>query len=643
MLVAESVELIKDKESLDPSRLPDKVLTDDHRICHAWASMIQKGKKIKGWSYEDVWNAHRLIAQEMLRRGMKHNTPITRSIKSNSELTESKYDQPFPAWKRDGAEGIKGEMIFLPSILRAFSGDFMVSENFVTIVGGLCNYGQTKGDIDILLKCKEPKDDSSPLGMATKFRIARALAKIGVDEARLQFLYDDFHGPFTNHVHLYDLVLRLKPQRELHEMAELAAKSVTPFSFVTQPKPLHGRFKEEIYTPESVAKVVASLKKWQDELPNGIFVEKKHDGVRVQVHKVGSKVQIWTEEKTNVTDKLPSLVEAVKKINHNFVAECEIELWIAGKHENRADTAAVLHRTGTSPDEKNIIATFYDLLWKDGKCIHALDFKQRHVLLNATIGKSASVKVSQAKIVKSLDALKSEVIKASKLPGSEGAMIKMASYKYPLTAHTSQMIKFKNEFSINVEVVEVHHVKDSKARNYLTAIRDKGKLYPTGRTYNTNIVSEEGGKLKVVFVELSKYVDPKSKDIWFNFWSPRVIAKASKSDSLATAEALVKKSGGQIATKPFPSRYKGLLNDADYISEFLQSALLWDTEEFDFALHNGWITPELIPAKLSNNRVEIRNQNDYLLKKCFENRALICLRDDKNLITSENYVELVEA
>ncbi len=631
--VLETSNLLKDKANYNPSELDSKVLVDDHRITHVWWESIKIGTKIKGWSKEDVFNAHKLIVGEMLRRGLKHSTPLLLS----SGLA---FDQPIRSSERDGES--MGDMLFLPSVLKSFTGDFMICEDFVTIVGGLCNFGKTRGDIDILLKTKEPRDDSSPLGMATKFRIARALAKKSIDEKRIQFLYDDFSGPFTSHVHLYDLVLRLKPGRNVHTMSELAKAKVIPFKFVTQPKPLHGRFEGQIYSPETVANVIESNPKWKEALPNGIFVEKKFAGFTTQVHKVGSKVKIITEENTDVTDKLPSLVAELKKIKQDFVAEAEAEHWMKGVHQNRADTIAVVTVKGVSPHEKHMILNFYDLLWMDGKDMHAMPFKERVPSLMNIIPSTSRLKISKIKIVKTLDALKSEVSKASKLPGSEGAMIKMADYVYPLTAHTSQMMKFKNEFSIDVEVMEAHDVKGSKAKTYLTAIRSGSKLIQMGRTYNTDVDAPVGSKIRVVFVELSKYIDPSTKEVAYNFWAPRVIGEASLSDSVSTAEALVKKSGGQVQEKKFPTRHKGNLDEDEYIDSFLNMALLADTEEFELALSNGWIGNGHIPTELCSSLSEIRNKDNYLLKKNFQDKTLVCLRDNSNKIKAEKIVQLVE-
>ncbi len=68
--------LLKNKSNYNPSDLDTKVLVDDHNHAHALWSSIRAGTKIKGWSKEEVYNVHELIVKEMIRRGLKHKTPL---------------------------------------------------------------------------------------------------------------------------------------------------------------------------------------------------------------------------------------------------------------------------------------------------------------------------------------------------------------------------------------------------------------------------------------------------------------------------------------------------------------------------------------------------------------------------------------
>ncbi len=86
-----SNELIKDKQSFDPIKLANPILVSDHKTLHTWWIVILKGGSYKGWSRDDVYNAHNLAAQEMTKRKLgidskgKHASPLPTSLSKNSE------------------------------------------------------------------------------------------------------------------------------------------------------------------------------------------------------------------------------------------------------------------------------------------------------------------------------------------------------------------------------------------------------------------------------------------------------------------------------------------------------------------------------------------------------------------------------
>ncbi|MHA1641394.1 MAG: hypothetical protein ACTSVX_01540, partial [Promethearchaeota archaeon] len=75
--------LIKNPFDYNPSIVSDKVLLDDHRICHAWYSAIKKGKILKSKNgkiitLKQVKKLHDLIVKEMLKRGFKHHSDLNK-------------------------------------------------------------------------------------------------------------------------------------------------------------------------------------------------------------------------------------------------------------------------------------------------------------------------------------------------------------------------------------------------------------------------------------------------------------------------------------------------------------------------------------------------------------------------------------
>jgi len=537
-----------------------------HTEIHSIFNQIINGAR-DDWTFTEVYRFHKEIWNALINAGGKHIAPLDQL--DNIELYEqdsvlsdySHLEEKRELGKINYSGNVEGDEIFLKDILSEF-GKFKLKEPFVYIVGGLVNHGKTKGDIDILIKKSRPEDDSEDIPL--KFRIMRQLPQ--KYWSRLHFLYDDaMHGPFTNYVPLYSLVCDINT-KEVYEMSEdfselssisiseQAAKSrkenkIIPFRFFTQPKPVHGRGREEIYSLDSIEETMKKLKKWAPEVDKGIFVERKFDGVRTQIHKVGDKVLIMSEEGKDYTSNLPTIVNELKKLKFDFVVEGEAELWLKGKHENRSDSAGLLNSKSKSENEKFMIISLYDCLWFEGKDFHKEIFADRRNVLDKI--KSTHVKVSEAKLVKGFPGIKRLSKRFASLPGSEGVMYKLQNYIYELDGQSLNFMKFKKERSIIAKVVAVHKVaKAEKTFYYHCAI--EGNTY-IGKTFNTNIKVNAGEKLEVVFVDLNQYLDPATDKTWFNWWAPRVTAKSNKPvTSVEEAKKIVQDTSGQIGEKKVP-------------------------------------------------------------------------------------------
>jgi len=184
----------------------------------------------------------------------------------------------------------------------------------------------------------------------------------------------------------------------------------------------------------------------------------------------------------------------------------------------------------------------------------------------------------------------------SEIPGSEGAMLKLADSNYPLSGHTGKWMKFKKEADIDAEVIEVHRVKDTDAYNYLCVIRDGGKRVPVGRTYNVRFERDGkpvqvpiGGIIRVAFVNLNRYNDPRTGEVWYNWWAPRPIEwreDKKTPDNTETANRIVQATGGEVEEKPYPTRYKVALklkeaaHEIEEYSEWLEKSypVLYDMD-----------------------------------------------------------------
>jgi len=241
------------------------------------------------------------------------------------------------------------------------------------IVGGLGQWGKTKGDIDILWKF--PPDMPEYFKHVLEFRVGRMFKDPEIAE-RLHHSYDTFHGPFTPAIPIYTLelkrinpegkvmeellekVLREKPRiEEVLPEAEASAKEdkVKMFRFFLPLKPVRGYFPEKRQTIE----MFLSLFKLED-FP--VYSSKKYDGAHHIIYRDGSKVKIISEDGEENTERLPKTVEEILALPvKNFIALAEIELWEGKKHLPREAITGYLHAK-EKPDDSSVVTNIYDVV-----------------------------------------------------------------------------------------------------------------------------------------------------------------------------------------------------------------------------------------------------------------------------------------
>jgi hypothetical protein len=161
---------------------------------------------------EDLINAARFVLDEMKRREMKlPDCALAQEATGMLKSEERKTAEIAPS----GEE--QGRVIELSEVLDTF-GDAVIRRGAVTVVGGVVNQGQTKNDIDVLVR--GPLDDATR--KAIEFRVGRMIGAKDPDLAdRIQFLDESMGGPFTDHVEAFDLVLVARKDQQKIEMRDV--------------------------------------------------------------------------------------------------------------------------------------------------------------------------------------------------------------------------------------------------------------------------------------------------------------------------------------------------------------------------------------------------------------------------------------
>ena len=173
-------------------------------------------------------------------------------------------------------------------------------------------------------------------------------------------------------------------------------------------------------------------------------VEWKLDGIRVQVHRRGDQVQIWTRNLNDITDRLPGVVAAARTLDaHDAVIDGEaIGLGADGRPRLFQDTVSV--------GEGALRPFFFDLLHVDGEDLLDRPLVERRERLHRVAG---------AWVVPSHltdDATAGEQVLADSLAaGHEGVVVKSATSAYDAGRRGKAWRKVKPVHTLDLVVLAV--------------------------------------------------------------------------------------------------------------------------------------------------------------------------------------------
>ncbi len=179
-----------------------------------------------------------------------------------------------------------------------------------------------------------------------------------------------------------------------------------------------------------------------------VVCETKYDGIRVQIHKLGSEIKIFTRRLENVTNALPEIVEYVRDAlpDEDYIIEGEV---IATKDNKPISFQYILQRVKRKYDvdkmrEKIPLKIFlFDVLYYK-EPIAEQPISQRRELLEEIVTTSDDVELSTMKIVTEENVDDAEnLFDWSIENGHEGIMFKDITSPYSPGKRGKNMLKYK--------------------------------------------------------------------------------------------------------------------------------------------------------------------------------------------------------
>jgi DNA ligase-1 len=232
-----------------------------------------------------------------------------------------------------------------------------------------------------------------------------------------------------------------------------------------------------------------------DKVAYPVRAEYKYDGSRLQIHKWGSQVWLFSRGAVEKSETLPEVAELAKQFKaQNCIVDSEV---VAVDEEGRfLPFQRLIERTGPTelkagarPYQKtrtDVTVRAFDILFLNGNELMALPLLQRRKFLLEVVpieylaeGRDCGNEVELMRFY--VEALKA---------GVEGIVVKSLASPYALSERTYSWLKLKPERdTIDCTIVKALHGRGKRAgfySSFLMAVRDptEKKLYTIGRVSN---------------------------------------------------------------------------------------------------------------------------------------------------------------
>ncbi|GHJ39181.1 ATP-dependent DNA ligase [Streptomyces sp. TS71-3] len=223
-------------------------------------------------------------------------------------------------------------------------------------------------------------------------------------------------------------------------------------------------------------------------------VEEKLDGIRVQVHRQGPDVHVYTRTLDDITERLPEVAAvALESAAESFILDGEVLALdedgrprafqdIAGRVGSRLDVATAAAQLPVAP-------VFFDVLSVDGRDLLALPFGRRHDELARLVPEPMRVRralvtdPADEQARSAADAFLAETLAR----GHEGVVVKALDAAYSAGRRGASWLKVKPVHTLDLVVLAVewgHGRRTGKLSNlHLGARRPDGSFAMLGKTF----------------------------------------------------------------------------------------------------------------------------------------------------------------
>jgi DNA ligase-1 len=209
---------------------------------------------------------------------------------------------------------------------------------------------------------------------------------------------------------------------------------------VTVGKPLRSQLAERLPNPESVIRRLGT-----------VGVQPKYDGLRVQIHKDGEQVSIFSRNLETMTSMFPELVAAASRLDvENVILDGEAIAYNPDSEEYVPfqETTARRRKEGIEEFALRVPlrALVFDVMYRDGSDLTPLPYEKRFEIVQEMLGDSTTLLPAPLTRTDSVEVLTKELLDNISR-GLEGVVAKRLDSPYQAGARNFNWVKLKRNTS----------------------------------------------------------------------------------------------------------------------------------------------------------------------------------------------------
>ena len=222
-----------------------------------------------------------------------------------------------------------------------------------------------------------------------------------------------------------------------------------------------------------------------------VWTEEKYDGVRCQLHRQASRVELFSRDLKETTGAFPELIEGASTIGHDVLFDGEVLAHRDGRVLRFFELQRRLGRKRVDSElrrEVPVVLVIFDLLWLDGRTLLDEPLTTRRKVLEG-LGLEHPfllARLEEATDTQHLDRIFAE----TRERGNEGLMVKDPLSPYTPGRRGLAWLKLKRPLAtLDVVVTAVewgHGKRRGVLSDYTFAVKDgrSGKLVNVGKAYS---------------------------------------------------------------------------------------------------------------------------------------------------------------